>query len=365
MMLIKRFLLVFLWRRILWALLGGLGLFSIFDLMKASETLWGAEGSAFGNIFTYAVLRLPSLAVFLTPLAVLVGALGAFASLTRRNEIVAMRVSGLRLGAMIGWALAASAPLIALHAVLLFAVAPKTDYSLSTWMAEKGVEPTEETRPSAGVNISSGRFFIEAQTQSPDGSDLWSPVIVSLTPTGKVRSVATASRARVSDASDKATWRLENAHLTTFPADGTPVAEARGSLLLEGMPRRAAVRNARRPVEHLPLAALIRLAGDETRGATSRRELTAHAIRRVTAIGASLLMLLFAAPVAFARSRTGEAAMSMFRSVILAFAFMVVDRTLFSLCLAGHLNSAIAGAGASLVALPLALWFVARAEKQA
>lgn len=364
MTLIKRFLLFFVWRRILWVLLGGLGLFSIFDLMKASETLWGAEGGALENILTYVVLRLPSLAAFLTPLAVLIGAVAAFASLTRRNEIVAMQVSGLRLGEMTGWALAAAGPFIALHAILLFTIAPKIDYRLSTWMAEKGVEPTEETRPSGSLAITTGPFFIEAQTQSPDGADLWSPVIVMLSPGGEVRSVATASRAQVAAGGGAVTWSLDNAHLTTFPADGAPVAETRGKMLLAEMPRRAVVRNAQRPVEHLPLAALVRLALAETEGATTPRNLRAHAMHRIAAISTGFLMLVIAAPVAFVRGRSGESAMRIFKAVVLAFAFIVLDRTLFSLGLAGHIPAIIAGAGASFAAIPLALLALSRAEKQ-
>lgn len=364
MTLIKRFLLFFLWRRILWVLMGGLGLFSIFDLMKASETLWGAEGGALENILIYVTLRLPSLAAFLTPLAVLIGAITAFASLTRRNEIVAMQVSGLRLGEMTGWALAAAGPFIALHAILLFTIAPKIDYRLSTWMAGKGIEPTEETRPSGALAITTGPFFIEAQTQSPDGAELWSPVIVMLSPNGEVRSVATASRAQVDAGGGAVTWSLDNAHLTTFPADGAPVAETRGKMLLAEMPRRAVVRNAQRPVEHLPLAALVRLALAETEGATTPRNLRAHAIRRIAAISTSLLMLVIAAPVAFVRGRSGESAMRIFKAVIIAFAFIVLDRTLFSLGLAGQIPAFIAGAGASLAAIPLALFALSRAEKQ-
>lgn len=363
MILLKRFVLGVFWRRTAWMLIGGIALFSVFDLMKASEFLWDAEGSPVVNMIVYAFLRAPSLAAMLLPLCVLAGALSAFSTLARRNEFTIMRACGLRLDDMKGWTLVAIAPMAILHAAMLFAIAPKADYSLSAWLAEKGVSDTDSMIATSRLTIASEAYFVEAETASDDGTDVWSPTIVSFDADGAVQSVTTGSRARILHAGAVSDWQVDNAVRTDFTADRAPTVERKNVIVIKDMPPRAIVRNAQRPVEQLTLSALLRQAADEAQSEISRADLFAYAVRRLTGMGQNLVMLLLAAPMAFATARAGDAVRRALIAIAIAFAFIVADRTVFSLGLAGYLPPLISGAGAMALGIPLALYALFRVEQ--
>ena len=64
------------------------------DFVEVSRALGGRSDIAFGRLLELAVLKSPSVILLLLPFVFLFGVMGAFVSLNRGHELVAMRAAG-------------------------------------------------------------------------------------------------------------------------------------------------------------------------------------------------------------------------------------------------------------------------------
>jgi hypothetical protein len=75
--------------------IGFVGLLQVLDLLNDADNVLARHGNSIAALAKYAVLRLPDLANFILPFAVLIAALLTIAKLARSNEILALKASGM------------------------------------------------------------------------------------------------------------------------------------------------------------------------------------------------------------------------------------------------------------------------------
>ena len=153
------------------AVLCGLGgLFQVLDLLETSTDIL-SRGQGFAGILHYTFLRSPSVLLQALPLAALLGAIFSFSTLSRQNEICAMRAAGLPFRRVL-LALLPTAIVIGLaHGALAELIVPKAQKSLTAWWAS--LPPSPDKDPDTELLwFRTGGAVVGVATVMPDGRRL-------------------------------------------------------------------------------------------------------------------------------------------------------------------------------------------------
>ncbi|MBU1377134.1 MAG: LptF/LptG family permease [Alphaproteobacteria bacterium] len=163
------YLLKLMGSRILVALLVLVGILQILDLLDVTNDILDRNLGA-GGVGYYALLRLPRLIEQAAPLAVLAGALFAFAKLAGDSAVTAMRSTGFSAYRLTLMAAPAAVALTLVQAAIGMQIAPRTDHILSDWwQASTPKDPSKVVDP---VTFRVGDEIVVAVPRDPDGRSL-------------------------------------------------------------------------------------------------------------------------------------------------------------------------------------------------
>jgi lipopolysaccharide export system permease protein len=325
--------------RVLAVLAGLLALLQVLDLIDGATEL--LETGPPSDLLVSAALRLPSIAAGILPLAVLVGAILAYARLSSGMELVSMQAAGIGLARTVRGVAPAALLLCAAQFWLSDAAAPASQRAYADWAAARpGARPAAEP-----VWFRSGGDLVRARPATSAGDVLADVLIVRRGADGGVERRLDAHRAVLVPGGG---WRLEGVRAIdprvpaartapTLPWSDGPAAEELPAIL--------------RPVEARSAADLRALADGRLSGALPpERYLTRlHALHAGAA--APGLMALLALPALRVRVRGAGAAAGPAFALLGGIGYLVGDGVLVALGSAGILPPEAAAWGAPILFL--------------
>lgn len=312
----------------------------ILDLLDVTADILerdlGLEG-----VVRYALLRLPALIRQAAPLAMLVGAIFAFAQLARDNAVVAMRAAGVSLYRLVLMTVPAAIGVALVSFAVIELVGPSAQSSLDVWWAETA--PSEDRDAPTVLSFRSGGYLVLARPGGSDGNRLEGLSIYRRNGEGLLIERITADTATFADG----VWTLADARSTQVAEAGAATAD---------------VQRMTWPIPLLPTDVQALSASDEAVSpAAARRALAGGGADESLAfyrtqlqrglaepLGA-LVMLLLAAPVATANFRNSRAAELLVGSLAAGLTFLIVDGVLTALGQTGALPGVVAAWTAPLI----------------
>lgn len=334
---IRRLLYVEIVKAVVFVALGFLSLLYFFDfvseLAKANEAGYTPLHGAL-----YSLLQLPGHLYELAPIAVLIGAIYALASLAQSSEFTIMRTSGLGPGR----ALAALAGLGIAFTLFTFALG---DY----------IAPLSERQAAAlkatfrgGFKLDRAGAWLKDRRMTPEGMHSVSVNVATASATGELEGVRIfefdadgALVSRIEAASGRvgkdAAWHLEQARITDWSAraaDGLPAVtdEKRARLAWPSSLSAGVVAAAVMPLSTMSTIDLFRYIRhlDENGQSSQRHELQFW--KRALYPFACLVMLSLALPFAYMHARAGGVSLKVFGGIMLGISFVLLNNV------AGHIG---------------------------
>jgi len=210
----------------------------LLDLMNRGDEVVQRHGKSALALAKYAALRLPDLASFILPFAVLIAALLMLAKLARNNEIMALKASGLSFYHLLLSLVPAALLVGLLHFLLSDQVVPRTARILEQWDAaaqpaapagKSAADTSAPTSPSGSVTLTApspgpsqsiewirdGDSFVRIEAVLADGKELHGVTIFERKAHAALSERLLAERARF----DGTGWRLINVRKLSL-ADG-------------------------------------------------------------------------------------------------------------------------------------------------
>lgn len=310
-------------------MLGGLAM--ALDLVESAATVLKRDD---GGLLRYLGLRLPLILATVAPVALILGPVLAFLSLSGRNEFTILRAAGATTYRL----LLILAPLALLIGIGLFAlndrVVPKLEGRLLTWLDERpaGTMGDFWARTTGGV--------FHADASDPSGAILTGVDIYSTDPSGKLTTRIKADEVRWEDG----VWRF-GAATRLEPGLGR-------SVTIDGeiwdIPLRPAnVRALASPGRTVAGNAAERILKGDWAGNRTSEFYQVRVYRGYASVFVPFLMILLAAPAAFGTRRAGGLGKRAALGVSLGFAFLLFDGMLTALGETGNLPPLLAAFGAT------------------
>jgi lipopolysaccharide export system permease protein len=154
----------------------------LLDLMREGDEVVQRHGASVLALAKYAALRLPDLAAFILPFAILIASLLMLAKFARSNEIMALKASGMSFYHLLLNLMPAALLIGLLHFVISDQVVPRTTQILQAWEAAatpatspSGNPPLATPSPGAGRSgdwIRDGDSYVWIETVLNDGKEL-------------------------------------------------------------------------------------------------------------------------------------------------------------------------------------------------
>ncbi|NBT34600.1 MAG: LPS export ABC transporter permease LptG [Betaproteobacteria bacterium] len=366
--------------RVIFVLLGFVGLFALIDLVTEMENL-GRGSYGLSQMIQFTLLRMPSMAAELMPVASLIGALWALAGLAGTSEFTVARASGLRPMHVVSTILLVGLPLVVFTGVLSEGVVP--------WSEGAAARLRSGAMGSASVDsLRSGYWLRDSlgeSTMSADSQDTRERMVnlVSGTADGQMRGVVMyefdanrrllrvirADRAVVTEVPRPqgvvTRWVLENAKRITVRADGGTRVDTIASLeLLSGLSSTTLGALLVKPeqMSARDLWAYSRYLRSGRQSAT-RYELAFW--KKVFYPPAVWVMLLLALPAAYLQARSGSVGLKVFLGIVAGVGFHLINSLFSHLGILGSWPPALVAAVPSLFALALAGALLARIQRRA
>ena len=329
-MTLRVYVLKLIFQRTLAAALILMGILQVLDLLDITTEVLN-RGLGVMGILHYAFLRLPALFRQIAPLSVLVGVIFAFLQLARDNAVVAMRAAGISLIQLIlmGVPIGAGVALVDL-AVIEFA-APHAQRALDTWWtatAPPSERPEFKSRP-----FRVGPDIVLAKQGDQAGARLDDIHIYRRNASGKLVERITASSATYVDGA----WRLQKPTITRV-GESTVVSTTPNQMMWQNDLDPKEVRTLFKPNQPLSAAEARRALSGGPAEKPEAFYLTQLHRLAAEPLGA-LVMLLLAAPVAFANFRSGSGVKLVGGAIGGGLLFLVVDGTMTAFAETGALPS--------------------------
>jgi lipopolysaccharide export system permease protein len=306
--------------------IGFAALLQILDLLNNTDEVIERHGS-WGAVARYALLRLPELASFILPFAMLIATLLVLAKLARSNEIMALKSSGLSFYRLLS-SLAPVTLLIGLvHFVVSDQVVPRTAQALQAWDAAADVAngrgQGNSTEP--GVWVRDGNSFIHIRTIAVEGTELLGVTVFKRD--GSVMSERLLAKRAVFDGTG---WKLFDVQkLSLVGADRRPqdlVEMPWETSLTPGHLADLAADPAK-----LSLAEVWRFVSNPDVGSRPVDFYQTWLLRKIAIPFVTLMMVLLAAPVAQGMQRHGGLGTGLAVGVGIGFLYFVADGLLLAL----------------------------------
>ncbi|OQM74439.1 LPS export ABC transporter permease LptG [Manganibacter manganicus] len=300
------------------------------DILNTGE---GAAGFAF-----YVAMRVPSIMPQVTPLGVLIATLFLLGFLASKGEIIAMRAAGISVARIVVAMLPAVAALAVLHYAIADRVAPSAESRLAAWWAVNLSTIDEKAEDPIWLKV--GTSIVSIERVRERGRALKGLTIYERDPKSIVIKRTSAETATYG----KGVWMLSGAMTTdwrrghlneTQPANGPWRSQLRPSSVMEAMVPQGRISAA---------AARAVIEGD--RSAVAAPSVYATALQRAFAEPVtSAVMLLLAAPLAFAHWRAAETGRFFLFGLAAGSLFMLIDGLAATLGRAGVLEPVLASWG--------------------
>jgi lipopolysaccharide export system permease protein len=309
---------------------GFVALLQIFDLLNSADDVIGRHGS-WSAVARYAMLRLPELAAFILPFAMLIATLLMLAKLARNNEIMALKSSGLSFYRLLLSLIPVTLLIGALHFLISDQVVPRTAQALHEWdaaadasQAAQGNQRRGDDGP--GVWVRDGSSFIHLDSIVAEGTELRGVTINERDDNVLTRRLL-AKRAVF----DSTGWRLFDVQILSL-VEG---ADRRPELLAE-MPWQTSLTPghladlAADPAK-LSLAEVWRFVASPDVGSRPVDFYQTWLLRKIAIPFVTLMMVLLAAPVAQGMQRHGGLGTGLAVGVGIGFLYFVADGLLLAL----------------------------------
>lgn len=343
---IERYLARQIYGAITFVLVGFLGLFAFFDLIRELGDL-GVGNYHLRQVFSYVLLSVPTHAYELFPVVVLIGTLYVLAHLASNSEYTVMRAAG-----MSPWH--AGGMLFRVGLVLA-----AFTFAIGEWVAPFTEHAAQEVRRRAmssliGQDLQSGLWFKDERSfinvgEAREANVLSAVKIYEFDQNYELRLVSAAQRAEYRGTG---LWTLRDVVQTTFTDDGPRTqsfaeADWRSAVspdlvnVLIVVPERMSVWKLHLFMQHL--------AGNNQK--TERYEIAMW--KKVFYPVATLVMLALALPFAYLHARSGMVGVKVFLGIMLGIFFHMMN-SLFA-----HIGLLQAWPPVAAAALPSAAFFLA------
>lgn len=310
--------------------IGFVALLQILDLLNSADDVIQRHGS-WSAVARYALLRLPELASFILPFAMLIATLLMLAKLARSNEIMALKSSGLSFYRLLLSLIPVTLVIGLLHFLISDQVVPRTAQALQEWDAAAdtaGATPGGKAQGSndPGVWVRDGASFIHLDAIVAEGTELHGVTI--LERSGNVLSRRLLAQRAVFDGTG---WRLFNVQRLSL-AEG----EDRRPQHLAEMPWETSLTPghladlAADPAK-LSLAEVWRFVASPDVGSRPVDFYKTWLLRKIATPFVTLMMVLLAAPVAQGMQRHGGLGTGLAVGVGIGFLYFVADGLLLAL----------------------------------
>lgn len=318
-------------QRLFVTVLALVALLGVLDALSNADKL--PTGAGFEGQMRYMWLRVPALFDRIVVFAFLLAALLTYASLIRRNELVAISAAGVSVFGQMRTLIPVVFLSAVAAAVLIDVAGPPASRSLLAWLGPEALQ--EDAQVPEELWLSDGRLLIELKSMQAE--KLTGITIFERNDEGAVIAVTTAETASPVEGG----WELSNPSQRRF--DGAPLREM---TFWESPQTPESLQLLLSPPRDLAISDLLALS--EMRGSGSRPsgayELWAlnRFLLPVTAIG----FLLLAVPVMQVYGRRSNADLAVAAGVAVGFFYMVADGILKTLAENGSISPLLA------VALP-------------
>ncbi|MGH8732863.1 MAG: LPS export ABC transporter permease LptG [Burkholderiales bacterium] len=337
-------------------LLGFLGLFAFFDLIRELADL-GKVDYHLRQVFTFVLLSAPTHAYELFPVVVLIGTLYVLAHLASNSEYTVMRASGLsprRAALTLGK--------IGLAFVVL-------TFVIGEWIAPWSEEQAQKVKLRAmssmiGQDLTSGLWFKDEGSfinvrEARQTNQLVGVRIYDFDADYRLQKITLAQRATYAGSG---IWQLHDVARTHFTAEGPrierlPLAEWRSRVnpeMLDALivrPERMSAWALHKYTEHL--------AGNRQK--TERYEIALW--KKIFYPVAALVMMALALPFAYMHARAGMVGLKVFLGIMLGIFFHMLNNLFSHIGLLQNwppLSAAVAPSAAFLAGAILMMWWVER-----
>lgn len=317
------------------AVLCGLGgLFQVLDLLETSTDILG-RGQGLPGILHYTVLRSPSVLLQALPLAALLGAIFSFSTLSRQNEICAMRAAGLPFRRVLLALLPVAIAIGLLHGALAEIIVPRAQKALTAWWAS--LPPSADKDPDTELLwFRTGGAVVGVAAVLPDGRRLDEVRIYRRDERGNLVDRTVAARAEYADGQ----WTLFDAVTTDLRAGRRDLSQPVQPWATRLKPADLMRLSAAEPYVSGGLASQV-LAGNQSGTKTDSFYRTRIA-RAWSDPLAALVMLLLASPVAIALTRGGAGGVQVLGALATGLVFLLVNGLLSALGEAGTMAPRLA-----------------------
>ena len=326
-------------------LLGGLAI--ALDLVESAARVLERDD---GGILRYLGLRVPIIFAVVAPVALIVGPVLAFLSLSGRSEFTILRAAGATTYRL----LALVAPLAFLLGVGLFflndRVVPTMEGRLLSWLDD---EPSA-SRGDFWARTPTG--VVRAESSSQKGDAISGVEIYEMDEAGRLISRISAAAAT----HEAGGWRLEDA---TRLIPGESASTRVDGALWETALRPANVRALATPGRTVAGNAASRILTGDWSGNRTEEFYQVRVYRGWSAFLTPFLMILLAAPAMFGSRRAGGMGGRAALAVALGFGFLLFDGMLTALGETGNLPPMLAAFGATVMFAAIGLYSLISLEE--
>lgn len=323
-------------------LTGFVAFMMLIEMMNRSDEVAELHGSGALTLLKYAGLRLPDVASFILPFAVLMATLLMLSKLARNNEIMALKAAGLSFYRLLLSMLPAALLVGLIHFIVSDQVVPRTSRILGEWdaaaQAERAAQNLQTTAARPGVWLRDGSSIVQIEVIMREGTELSGVTIYRRSDRGVLTERLAAKRASF----DGAGWRL-------FEVQKLPVAgrQEREPEVVPEMPWDATLTpghlvDLSTDPATLSVDEVYRFVANPDVGARPVDLYETWLMRKAALPLVTLMMVLLAAPVAQGLHRHGGIGMGLAAGVALGFLYFVTDGLLLTLGEIGTVPPAVA-----------------------
>jgi lipopolysaccharide export system permease protein len=321
----------------------------LLDLMNHGDDVVQRHGSSALALAKYAALRVPDLASFILPFAVLIASLLMLAKFARSNEIMALKASGMSFYRFLLGLLPAALLVGMLHFVVSDQVVPRTTRVLQQWdvaallpaqtgkVADKGASasPSDNlplTPPSPGGNrsgdwIRDGDSYVRIEAVMADGKELHGVTIFERQGHAVLNERLLAQRALY----DGTAWRLFNVQKLSLAGGQDRKPERLAEMPWQTSLTPDHLADLTTDPATLSLAEVWRFVSHPDVGSRPVDFYRTWLLRKVALPLVTIMMVLLAAPVAQGLQRHGGLGAGLAVGIGLGFLYFVTDGLLMTL----------------------------------
>jgi len=343
-------------------LLSFISIFIFFDLIaEIDEVLLGAY-AAWQAVF-FVMLGLPSRAVEIAPVAVLIGTLWVLSKSAYQSEFTVFRISGLIPRELVLSILSIGLPLVLLTAFLTEIVAPAAE-KYRTQLIDRGIERGQARsghwfRDSAGVEKNSNvERFVNIRHFTPDRVFEQIAIYEFGRDQRLIRFIEAKRGSFISDSIRGNFWRLEEVAATQFPAEGTVQVFKYSGLTLTSSLLPETIGALMTPPDRMSSLELYRYIEylKQNKQQTERYEISLW--KRLVYPWVIWVMMLLALPVAFLQARSGTVGARVFAGILVGVGFHLLNSLFAHLGVLTTWPAPLMALFPSLMALGLAGFFL-------